>query len=53
LPLIKEKFFRIAKNDWDNSLGLGLFIVEKILKLHSSELQIETSNKGSRFYFKL
>jgi len=52
LEIIKEKFFRIAKNDWDNSLGLGLYIVEKILKLHNTRLQIESKkNKGSRFYF--
>ena len=52
LHLIKEKFFRIAKNDWDNSLGLGLYIVEKILKLHHTNLEIKSEvKKGSRFYF--
>ena len=52
LRLIKEKFFRITKNDWDNSLGLGLYIVEKILKLHHTHLQIKSEvKKGSRFYF--
>ena len=52
LTLIKEKFFRIAKNDWDNSLGLGLAIVEHILKLHNTHLQIESQKKkGSKFYF--
>ncbi len=52
LEMIKEKFFRVAKNDWDNSLGLGLYIVEKILKLHNSHLQIQSQKKkGSRFYF--
>lgn len=52
LEMIKEKFFRIAKNDWDNSLGLGLYIVEKILKLHNSHLQIQSQKKkGSKFYF--
>jgi signal transduction histidine kinase len=52
INLIKEKFYRIAKNDWDNSLGLGLYIVEQILKLHSTTLQIESQKeKGSRFYF--
>ena len=53
INLIKEKFYRISKNDWDNSLGLGLFIVDRILKLHSSELKIESSPKGSKFYFEL
>ncbi len=52
LELIKEKFFRISKNEWDNSLGLGLYIVEKILKLHNTNLQIESEKKkGSKFYF--
>ncbi|GAB6074354.1 sensor histidine kinase [Nautilia lithotrophica] len=52
IELIKQKFYRIAKNDWDNSLGLGLAIVEKILKIHKTHLQIESEKgKGSRFYF--
>jgi len=52
LALIKEKFFRLAKNDWDNSLGLGLYIVEKILKLHHTHLKIDSEvKKGSKFYF--
>jgi len=52
LELIKQKFFRIAKNDWDNSLGLGLYIVEKILKFHNTHLEIESEiKKGSKFYF--
>ncbi|GAB6045249.1 hypothetical protein JCM11957_08470 [Caminibacter profundus] len=52
LELIKQKFFRIAKNDWDNSLGLGLAIVEHILKLHGTNLKIESKKgKGSNFYF--
>ncbi len=52
IDLIKEKFYRVAKNDWDNSLGLGLAIVEHILNLHNSKLEIESQkNRGSRFYF--
>jgi len=52
LELIKQKFYRIAKNDWDNSLGLGLAIVEKILRIHKTNLKIESEKgKGSRFYF--
>ncbi len=52
LEMIKEKFFRVAKNDWDNSLGLGLYIVEKILKFHNTHLEIESKiKKGSKFYF--
>jgi len=54
LEFIKEKFYRIAKNNWDNSLGLGLAIVDKILKLHKTSLQIESKKlKGSKFYFDL
>ncbi|WP_457560512.1 sensor histidine kinase [Caminibacter sp.] len=52
IKLIKEKFYRIAKNEWDNSLGLGLAIVEHILKLHHTKLEIESKKgKGSRFCF--
>jgi signal transduction histidine kinase len=52
IPLIKEKFYKATKKDWDNSLGLGLAIVEHILKLHNTSLQIESKKgKGSRFYF--
>jgi len=52
IELITQKFFRIAKNDWDNSLGLGLYIVKKILKLHNTNLLIESKKKrGSKFYF--
>jgi len=52
IDLIKQKFYRIAKNEWDNSLGLGLAIVEKILKIHKTHLKIESEKgKGSRFYF--
>jgi signal transduction histidine kinase len=52
IDLIKQKFYRIAKNDWDNSLGLGLAIVEKILHIHKTSLKIESEKgKGSRFYF--
>ncbi|EDM24439.1 two-component sensor histidine kinase [Caminibacter mediatlanticus TB-2] len=52
IELIKEKFYRVAKNDWDNSLGLGLAIVEHILQLHNTKLEIESKKgKGSKFYF--
>lgn len=53
LDKIKEKFYRISKNDWDNSLGLGLFIVEKILNLHHSTLQIESKRGETKFYFEI
>ena len=54
LSHIKEKFYRVSKNDWDNSLGLGLSIVEKILTFHNSHLQIESEiGVGSRFWFEM
>ena len=54
IELIKEKFYRVAKNDWDNSLGLGLAIVEHILKLHNTFLEIESEKgKGSKFCFSI
>lgn len=52
IALITKKFYRISKNDWDNSLGLGLYIVKKILKMHGTKLEIKSEKeKGSNFYF--
>ncbi len=51
---ITKKFYRLSKNSWDNSLGLGLALVSYILKLHSSELEIESKvAMGSTFGFKV
>ncbi|WP_419770800.1 MAG: ATP-binding protein [Candidatus Marinarcus sp.] len=53
LERIKNKFYRVSKNDWNNSLGLGLFIVLKILNIHNYELQIISElNFGSKFIIK-
>lgn len=53
LEKIKNKFYRVSKNNWNNSLGLGLFIVLKILRLHHFDLQIESElNFGSKFIIK-
>lgn len=53
LERIKQKFYRVSKNGWNNSLGLGLFIVQSILNLHSFELEIDSvHNKGSEFSIK-
>lgn len=47
---IDKKFYRASSNEWNNSLGLGLFIVKSILKLHNFRLEIESKeNIGSRF----
>jgi len=50
LKNITEKFFRVHKNRWNNSLGLGLFLVNKITNLHNFKLKIESKiNEGSNF----
>ncbi|MBV5320513.1 MAG: sensor histidine kinase [Sulfuricurvum sp.] len=54
LDKITSKFYRVQKNRWDNSMGLGLSIVSYILKLHDSTLTIEsTQGVGSTFGFSL
>ena len=51
---ITSKFYRIEKNTWDNSMGLGLAIVTYVLKLHDSTLIIESKEgEGSIFAFDL
>lgn len=47
---ILEKFYRINDNTWDNSLGLGLYLVNNIVKLHHFKLKIKSiENEGSTF----
>jgi len=54
LDKVTSKFYRVHKNRWDNSMGLGLSIVSYILKLHDSTLTIEsTLGIGSTFGFSL
>jgi len=54
LKNITSKFYRVRKNSWDNSMGLGLAIVDYILKLHHLELKITSKHsKGSTFSFNL
>jgi signal transduction histidine kinase len=51
---IAVKFYRVQKNSWDNSMGLGLAIVSYILKLHGTTLTINsTLGVGSTFGFGL
>ncbi len=53
LKKINQKFYRVSQNGWNNSLGLGLFIVHSILKLHNFELEIKSEfGKGSEFIIK-
>jgi len=54
LELITSKFYRVQKNSWDNSMGLGLAIVSYILKLHHSQLTITSIlGEGSAFTFSI
>ncbi|MDD5716980.1 MAG: HAMP domain-containing sensor histidine kinase [Sulfuricurvum sp.] len=54
LDKITSKFYRVQKNRWDNSMGLGLSIVSYILKLHDASLHIESIlGIGSTFSFSL
>jgi len=54
LDKITSKFYRVNKNSWDNSMGIGLAMVEYILKLHRSRLIIESKfTKGSIFSFSI
>ncbi len=49
---VSSKFYRVDKNTWDNSMGLGLAIVSYILRLHDTELIIESrEGEGSIFGF--
>jgi signal transduction histidine kinase len=54
LEKITQKFYRVEKNSWDNSMGLGLAIVRYILQLHHVHLQIESEvGRGTRVCFDL
>lgn len=50
LQNITEKFYRVQQQRWNNSLGLGLFLVNKITNLHHFKLKISSKvNEGSTF----
>ena len=50
LENITNKFYRVHENSWNNSLGLGLFIVSNIVNLHNFSLNIKSEeNMGSTF----
>lgn len=54
LKLVTKKFFRANQNDWNNSLGLGLYIVKHILKLHNFKIIIRSElGGGSTFGFEV
>jgi len=53
LENITSKFFRVHENNWNNSLGLGLYIVNNIVNLHKFSLEIKSEeNEGSTFSLK-
>jgi signal transduction histidine kinase len=53
LENINHKFYRVSNNGWNNSLGLGLFIVQSVLSLHNFSLEISSEfGKGSKFCIK-
>ena len=50
LVKINQKFYRVSKNGWNNSLGLGLFIVHNIISLHNFSLEVNSEfGKSSEF----
>lgn len=54
LDKVTSKFYRVKKNSWDNSMGIGLAMVSYILKVHHSKLEIKSEfAKGSIFSFSL
>ena len=53
LENINHKFYSVSNNGWNNSLGLGLFIVQSVLSLHNFTLEISSEfGKGSKFCIK-
>ena len=51
---VTSKFYRVKKNSWDNSMGIGLAMVTYILNAHNSSLEINsTFGEGSTFSFSI
>ncbi len=50
---IKDKFYRADGISWNNSIGVGLYIVDYILKLHNLELYIKSDEKETLFSFEI
>jgi signal transduction histidine kinase len=50
---IKQKFYRADGISWNNSIGVGLYIVDYILKLHNIELEIKSDEDNTVFSFSL
>ena len=49
---LTKRFFRVEKLSWDNSIGVGLYLVKYILKFHNTTLHVESEpGAGSTFSF--
>jgi signal transduction histidine kinase len=49
---LTKRFYRVDTLTWDNSMGVGLYIVKYILKLHGINLVIKSNERvGSEFCF--
>lgn len=54
LDKVTSKFYRVEKNSWDNSMGIGLAMVKYILKEHGTSLDIKSIySEGSTFSFNI
>ncbi|MFK5880900.1 MAG: ATP-binding protein [Sulfurospirillum sp.] len=54
LENITKRFYRVESLEWDNSIGVGLYIVKYILKLHQIELSVKSEpGVGSEFGFEI
>lgn len=54
LQKVTSKFYRVEKNSWDNSMGIGLSMVTYILKSLETSLEIESEfAQGSKFSFSI
>jgi len=54
LEKITKRFYRVERLSWNNSIGVGLYIVKYILRLHDTDLEIQSRpGEGSVFAFSL
>jgi signal transduction histidine kinase len=54
LEKITRRFYRVDRLSWNNSIGVGLYIVKYVLQLHDTELEIRSEpGAGSVFGFSL